>query len=223
LRKRVHKGANILDRLLTAEVMRRPWKRIDRHVQKNIAKVSRKVAYQRLWGEIIVTLQRSKRAEPPRAETRDKWNNLAVVASRLANDLRDGPLDLPAYRFYPSDVANLAFSQDWSTLDHWQQQKLAYALAKEWPTLPELLAETAAKATCLAHSAMTAPRLVERTTRDRQANYFIRNIADYFRKAFRAGAMEGTVAVLASVVLEKEIDVAFVKKALRSTRKIRTD
>lgn len=209
LRQRVHKGAAILDRLLSDKKMRRPWLEIDKRI-----KASRDVAYQRLWGELVTLLQRSKKTEPSRADVKKEWHGVATKASELAALVRNGRLDLRAFRFYTDDVARMVFSKKWRELDQWQQQDIAYRMAIEWPTLPELLDELAAKAKDLADSAMKEPRLVERTTRDRQLNYFIRGLANYFKANF-GGTMNGTLAAIASVVFERNIGIDVVKRSLR--------
>ena len=217
LRQQVSKGADILERLLTSKSMRRPWRYIDRRIEQRKAAVSRGTAYARLWGELLTVRQRAKRLDVSRAVERGKWRGVAHDAGALANKVKGTSLDVPVFEFYPRDVATLVFGDEWTRADNLRRHEIANRVAADWPTLAECLDQVAADAGMRAALAMTRPRLVERETRDREANYFIRGMAQYFTRTFD-GPMEGSLAALASVVLGQDIDLAFVNRSLRGSK-----
>lgn len=220
LARRITKGADVLQRLLSDKRMTGPWRRIEKRI--NHAGKSRRAAYHRLWGELVTILQRSKHPEKSRAAERAAWLAIAADAGALATSIRGTVLDSPAFEYYPDDVAELVFGPGWSSLDRWARQSTADRAAIAWPTLPELLDVLARKASSHAAAAVDPgkmPRLVERVSSSRQANYFIRGMAEYFR-ANLGGPMMGSLAAVASVVLENDIGIDQVKRAL-ATRKNR--
>ena len=77
-----------------------------------------------------------------------------------------------------------------------------------------LLEKLGQRARTHAKEAMSENRTVDRETYDWQLNYFVRRLAIYFRQHLD-GPMEGTLANIASVVFEKQIDKKLVRQALR--------
>ena len=64
---------------------------------------------------------------------------------------------------------------------------------------------------------MTEDRIVDRETFDRKDNYFIRHLSKYFR-TYLNGPMDGTLALIAAIVLNKQINEELVKRARRHSK-----
>jgi hypothetical protein len=139
---------------------------------------------------------------------------IAKDASQLANALLDGPFDLCAHEFFPSEVVGLARGSNLQDLSGDLQQQ---SLSLEWTELRDLLNELAHKALAYADR----PRVVGKRTHEFRSNYFIRALAPHFLHYF-GGPMEATLAAIATVVLNRDDFRALtdkdVKRALRHER-----
>jgi hypothetical protein len=200
----------VLCRLLKAPTMSRAWRELNKRV--NSGDMPSREAYKRLWGAIYYSLLQANRNSCPQErgepshenEMRKYGQKIAKDASQLANALRDGPFDLCAHEFFPSEVVELA-------------RKSVHCLSLEWTTLPDLLDELARKAR--AHA--DRPRVVGKWSPEFRSNYFIRALAPHFLHYF-GGPMEATLAAIATVVLNRDDSRALtdqdVKRALRHER-----
>ncbi len=208
LHSKVLRGKDILRRLLTDPRMKRSWALIGQ-------RCSGAQDYLRLWSEIRYALQKSRLPEPPRAKVRDHFLRIAKNAEKLANTIPDGPLDRLTYEFFPDDEAQHAFKTDnWSGLRTDERDDVAHRNIARWPSMTVLLSEFARRASTLAEEAMSKNRTVDRDTDDRRLIYFIRHLAQYFRQHL-GGPMEGTLANIASIVFERQIELKLVRQALR--------
>jgi len=207
LLSKIYKGKDILRRLLTDSRMKRSWTLIGK-------RCSRAQGYLKLWNEIVYTLGKSRKPEPSRAKTRDGFLKIAEAAEKLATTITNGLLDRLTYEFFPADEAQLAFKvEHWSALGPDERYHVAHQNLAYWPAMTGLLEEFARYAEMCAEEAFTEKRTVDRETYDRQLNVFVRRLASYFRKHL-GGPMEGTLANIASVVFDRQIDKKLVKQAL---------
>ena len=208
LLSRISRGKDILRRLLTDPRMKRSWTEIGK-------RCSGAQNYRRLWYEIVYALLKIKHPKPSRAKTRDQFLRMAADAEKLADTTADGPLDRLTFEFFPDDEAQLAFKvSNWATLGVEKRLKLAYQNLAWWPSMTGLLEEFAQHARKCAQEAMLEKRTVDRETYDRQFNDFVRCLAGYFRQHL-GGPMETTLANIASVVFDRQIDKKMVRQALR--------
>lgn len=211
----------VLCRLLRDPRMCRAWTEIDQRIKAR-DKPSHET-YQRLFGVINRSLLEANRHSRHRekgghsydAENKKKYGRIARDASQLAKDLRDGPFDLCAHKFYAHNVVELARDANSRGPQPGpsKQDDLNQRLDLEWTTLPELLDELARRA--LAFSAK--PPVVSKWTCEFRSNYFIREMARYFRCLF-GGTMDATLAAIANVALNRVDDPLTdedVKRALR--------
>jgi hypothetical protein len=202
------KGKDILRRLLTDPRMKRTWKMLEK-------RCTAASDYTRLWSQINHALAKSRTAEPSRTKRRDDFLGVVRDAEQLAKDIDNGLLDRLAYEYFPDYLAQSVFRADqWPVLGPDDRYRSAHRRIALWPSITDLLAEVARHAERCAKEAMRENRVVERDTRDRELNYFVRYLAKYFRTHLK-GPMEGSLANIASVVFEKAIDQKHVKQALR--------
>ncbi len=209
LHSNIHKGKNILGRLLTDPQMERSWLLIEKRY------FGAPDFYKNLWSEIHYIFLKSHTPEPPRAKVRQRFLRIARNAKELAEAINDGPLDRVTYEFFPGDVAQFAFlngniakanqrrgarrnidkailaaKRNWSEFGPEERDTIAHWAIESWPSMTDLLSEVARCAEMVAEAARTNKRIVERDTQDRQVNYFVRHLAKYFRKHLQ-GPMEG--------------------------------
>jgi len=198
-------GRDILERLLIDEQMRRSWTVLSKYINRD-------QEWDQLWREIVNIKGKTKRKPTFRAKEQKKFLQITNCASKLADSVTDGPLDLLAYRLFPDEVMNILGITNWSSLDSLQQSDIAHNLLKEWPSIPELLNALAIQAQMLANDAKTGDRVTERNTGARL--YFVRSLCEYFKKTYKA-KLYGTVANIASVVLKYKIDKSYVENAVK--------
>jgi len=204
---KISSGKDILRRLLTDPKMNRSWALIGQ-------RCSDAEDYRRLWSEIVYALKKACFPPPSRAKVRDHFRRIAKDAETLANRITEGPLDRETYEFFPDDDAEDAFKvENWAALRPDERLDVADRNLARWPSMTGLLEEFARRAKTHAEEAMSEKRTVERDTHDRQFNYFVRHLAGYFRKHLD-GPMKGTLANIASVVFERDIDEKLVRQAL---------
>ena len=204
---KISSGKDILRRLLTDPKMKRSWILIGK-------RCSGTPDYKNLWIEIVCALLKSRLPEPPRAKVRDHFLRIAKNAEKLANTIPDGPLDRLTYEFFPDDMAQRAFKvNNWSVLETDERVQVAHRNIARWPSMTVLLSEFARRASTLAEEAMSKNRTVDRNTYDRRLIYFIRHLAQYFRQHLD-GPMEGTLANIASIVFERQIEKKLVNQIL---------
>ncbi len=207
LLSKILSGKDILRRLLTDPRMKRSWALIGQ-------RCSGAQDYRRLWSEIRYALQKSRLPEPPRAKVRDHFLRIAKGAEKLANTIPHGPLDRLTYEFFPDDMAQRAFKvNNWSVLETDERDEVARRNIDRWPSMTVLLSEFARRASTHAEEAMSKNRTVDRDTYDRRLIYFIRHLAQYFRQHLD-GPMEGTLANIASIVFERQIEKKLVNQIL---------
>lgn len=207
LHSQVLREKDILRRLLTDQKMNRSWALIGQ-------RCSGAQDYRRLWYEIVNALKKSRFPLRSRAKIRDDFLRIAKDAERAANTITKGPLDCLTYEFFPENELRVAFETDnWSVLRPDERGEVAHRYLAIWPTMTGLLEEFARRAKRHAKEIMTEKRTVDRDTHDRQFNHFVRHLARYFRKHLD-GPMKGTLANIASVVFERDIDEKLVRQAL---------
>jgi len=202
------RGKDILRRLLTDPRMKRSWVLIGK-------RCSSTWDYIKLWNEVVYVLLKIQNPEPSRAKKRKHFLGIAKDAEKLASTITNGPLDRLTFEFFPENEAYLAFKvNNWPALGKEERLEVARLNLAWWPSMTGVLEEVARRAKTHAEEAMSEKRTVDRDTPDRQFNYFVRHLASYFCKHLD-GPMEGTLANIASVVFERQIDKKFVKQALR--------
>jgi len=208
-RRLIRKEYATLERLLTDQRMKRPW----RYIEKRISTRSQ---YMELWQEITYRLQESRGAKlgESRARKRARLERIAKQVRLLVAELVDGPLDLRVYEYFPPEVMEILGAPKWRPLDTHQRRSFADSLLREWPALPEILDQLEARALRLANEARSETRTVERSTRDRQTNYLFRTLNEYFRDKL-GGPMHSCVAAIASTALGTAYDKDSVRAALR--------
>ena len=233
----------ILGRLLTDPRMKVCWTEIDTQVLRNLEpqcvepskkkKLQQPIEkaifirgqYVRLWSAISYAYGASRKPLPSRIKNRKKFLQLAQITETLAQTIADGPLDRVVYEFFPAEMAQEIFdAAGWSNLGSEQRHRAVEQIKKKlvlWPSLTDLLAEVSRKAKDLAQAALTEERFAANNTRDRQVNYFLQDLANYFHLVFKR-PMTQVLAPLASVVFERPASesytTAFVKKALRHSK-----
>ncbi len=202
-------GRAILHRLLTDSRMKQPWAVLNRHVTSDRG-------WERLWREVTFSLRHARKEPVRRTDEKAQFLKIAKKAETLAKAVEGDRLDLRAYELFPDDVMEILGVSNWTSLNALQRANVANKILHEWPTVPELLSELATRARRLANEAMTKTRVVERTTRDREALYFVRALGSYVKGAY-GRPLYGTVAVIASVVLERPVEKRFVEKEMNRT------
>jgi hypothetical protein len=207
--RQIRRDYETLGKLLTDQRMSRPWREIGR-------RISTDEQYMKLWEEIAYQLQMSRRvgARESRADRRARFQRIATSVNHLAAAIAEGPLDLRIYEYFPADTMEFLGAADWPSLDSQQRRSFAARLLREWPALPAILNQLELQAVRLANNALTETRVAERGTRGQAANYFIRSLSTFFRDHL-GGPLNGSLAAISSIALEKDIDLEVVKRALR--------
>lgn len=202
---KISKKNKILERLLTDPKMKKPWTQISTFCTD----------YSELWSEIFMALWKSHEKVPLRGKQRGTFQRLAQDAENLAGAIANGPLNRLFFEFF-SDQDGLAvfMVENWEALGEEKRQKVAYKMLPYWHSMEELLLMLSQGAKRCAKEALTNKRIVERETHDRRLNYFVRHLARYF-KEHTGKHRDATLAVIASVVFEENIDLKMVRQALR--------
>jgi len=199
-------GRKILGCLLSDIRMQRAWTELGKRVEE-------KAEWERLWKEICYILKQARKGQTLRSEEKKPLLDIANKANSLSQSIREGPLDLRSYELFSDEVMNILGVTNWEHKDSLRRSVIAHELLKEWPTVPEMLAELASRAQHLSEDAMTKDRVVERRTLDYENLYFVRALVAYLERTYQA-KLCGTVARITNVVLESEINSKFVEKAL---------
>ena len=192
-----------------------------------------KRSYENLWSAMQYALVRSgtmrllwkldhpeKPSPPDTFQTRNKLRksffDIQRAAKNLIGKIELCQLDLLIYEFFPVHFSHSLFkTAKWSTFDHAKRYAVAHRrLPTTWPSVIEVLEHVALRAEKKAAAAIATRRIVDRNTSDRELNYFIRYMTDYFRNVFD-GPMNGTLSSIASVILNRQITEETVRRALR--------
>lgn len=174
---------------------------------------------------------------PPlkRAELAGHYQKTAKQARKLAALVKGYRMDSTVYHLYSEEAARSTLerirdtdsskeltpkqiaSANWHAERHGIPVVVAYLdiAAPRFPVMSTILEALAVEADKAAQEAMIEPRVVERPGAGAYAiNYFIRSIAAHLRENF-GGEMRKTLATLASVALELDIDEDAIRTALR--------
>lgn len=144
---------SLLKNLLCDKRMEPAWNIIQKSVKKD-------EDYIALWKAMVEAMRIARRGIVPQAVRREKYKDIAKLAEKLAKLIAEpqrspprgtslsyiGDLDLRAYEFLPTDVAQNLGGKSYTKMDSIQRSDWAYSLLPEWPTMVELLKELAARA-----------------------------------------------------------------------------
>ena len=178
---------------------------------------------------------------PPlkRAELSGRYKKISKQALTLAALLKDSRLNDTVYHLYTDEAARSTLalirgtetrkdptaeqiaSAEWQSKYHGIPAAVAYLdmVAPKFPTLSTILDALAVEAEKEAQKAMHEQRVVVRSgTGAYTITYFARRIAAHLRENF-GGEMRGTLATLASVALELDIDKDAICTALRRVKR----
>lgn len=202
--------------------------------------------YERFWSQIKYAKSKSNLPIEPRSKIRQRFKLIALDALKLAEAVSEGPLvlskglvrlrgrskrkggytpasakslNLLTYEFYPNEVATLAFqNHNWARLTSAERDCLAFRVLKDssWPSIGELLVEFAERAFREAREIVSTSRVVDRRTKHSSINIFVRVLHERFFQRFLEATMAGTLARIASVVLNKEVSKSLVVETLSS-------
>lgn len=209
-------GRPILGRLLQDSRMAKPWDVLKKSLTTD-------EHWEGFWQDIAHALLRVKKlgqqiSKDPRNRSRTKaaYGRIAESTSKLGASLKDGPLDIPAYRLFPADVMGILGAENWAILQPLEQTQVALRLLKTWPTVSEILDELAEQAKHLATDALKGGE-VKRTTREAKARCLILNLLKNSTGAWdKVGPL--ALATITSVVLQMPVSGPFVTNLKRPAR-----
>lgn len=211
---------------------------------RNFARSRKEEAYHKLWDEILSALTLCQQRLEPRSSIAKRFDQLALDAIELAEAISSEQLATPrevqdvrkasrrkvgihhpavsrsldrlAFEFFPHSDAIQAFqSPQWPTLRSSERSHLARTFLRPWPSMSNLLRELAMRALHESHTIRNTPRLVDRTRQDSHVSVFIRHLYRAFFQPLLDGQMAGTLAHIASLVLQEDVTRETVVKILR--------
>lgn len=211
LHSRISVGKALLAALLDAEVMTRPWIELSRYHSST-------PEWQRFWSDVKRALVASKMSPAKRAQTQRKLMTISRKLTAIAQEIRNGPLDVGAFESFPPEVMTLNGIRDWDQLDALQRHAAASRLLTEWPTMAEVVASFGLRAGAIAIAYRHNPLHAAYDTRDATAITFVRTLSRSFEQ--RLGKLlYGVVAAVASVALGRHVTKGFVVQAVKRMRK----
>ena len=200
--------AAILYRLLTDARMRLRWRDFSKKINDDLG-------WMELWRAIQIAVMDSRSAAqmPIREDEHRAFSLIAKKAKDLAKLTRDGKLDLLAYEMLQPDYLELIGIEGWEGMNSLERGILARSALRYWPSFPEMLDRLAFRATELAGTAKSTPRIIQHKTRDARMIAFVCLLAAYFKSTFGT-PLYGTLAIIAGVILQKNYDKTVVVRAL---------
>jgi len=208
----VHRGRDILGRLLQAPTMVSPWREMTRALKKKEAKLnSGSDRWMEVWDAIVQAKHRSRQAilgsqrgPATRKDEADYFAGVASLCAELARKIEGRPLDLLVYELLPDEVIRALVVGDFRNLDSRQRNKVARRLLPAWPSAAEVIRELGARASADAQIAATATRLIERNTENAPERIFVVDLGHRFKLILDAKPIV-TTANLTDVVFDRTI------------------
>ena len=213
-KRRVLKGRDLLERLITRNDMEKVWLTLDEH-----AKWPDHGA--RLFREIVFIEQKC-RSQPARLRTeeRDDFIRIAEQLRMLLTSISNGPLDKLVYNFFPDDAMEINGVAGWDDLDDMARVRSAHAIVAQWPPFIDILETAAGHAVRLADEAMSKPRLVERVPKQYEQYrrlYFVRAL-DQFIVSEYGRTLHAAVANITNAILDSSLIREDVAKIVNPTK-----
>jgi len=186
--------------------------------------------YEKLFKATIESMRLARRGIVPRAIRREKYEDIAKRAEKLAKLIAEPPyvpgsnlaytgdLDLQAYELLPEDVANTLGARSWARMTSDERSDWAYSFLPEWPTMVELLKELAGRARHCGRESMSSGG---RRRGNIKARLFMRHLYKHFidvNPKFKGWA---ALDAITSVVYEVELGRKTVRTVIAGSFKKR--
>lgn len=196
-KRRVLKGRDVLERLITRNDMEKVWITLAKHAKRPDHGA-------RLFREIVYIEQKS-RSQPARLRTeeRDDLLRIAEQLRMLFSSISNGPLDKLIYNFFPADAMEINGVAGWDDLDDMARIRRAHAIVPQWPPFIDILEAASDHAVRLADEAMSKPRLVDRVPKQREQYrrlYFVRALDEFIVSEYGRN-LHAAVANIANATL----------------------